>query len=73
MTTQPNLPHSVSVERVDNSIGYTEANTVLVCKAVNAMKSDLDAELFYDMCKAVVNWLGNEKRELDVEFVKHGG
>jgi hypothetical protein len=73
MTTQPNLPHSVSVERVDNNIGYTEANTVLVCKAVNAMKSDLDAELFYDMCKSVVNWLGNEERELDVEFVKHGG
>jgi len=72
MTTQANLPHSVSVERVDNDIGYTEANTVLVCKAINAMKSDLDAKLFYDMCKSVVNWLGDESKELEVEFRKHG-
>jgi len=72
MTTQPNLPYSVSVERVDNEIGYTESNTILVCKAINAMKSDLDAKLFYDMCKSVVNWLGDEANELDVEFVKHG-
>jgi len=72
MTTQPNMPHSVSVERVDNDIGYTKENTVLVCKAINAMKSDLDAKLFYDMCKSVVNWLGDEHRELAVEFSKYG-
>ena len=72
MTTQANLPHSVSVERIDNDVGYTEANTVLVCKAINAMKSDLDAKLFYDMCKSVVNWLGDESKELAVEFKKHG-
>ena len=71
MTTQPGLPYSVSVERIDNEIGYTEANTVLVCKAINAMKSDLDAKLFYDMCKSVVNWLGDKQNELDVEFVKY--
>ena len=72
MTTQPNLPHSVSIERVDNDIGYTESNTVLVCCAINSMKSDLDAKLFYDMCKSVVNWLGNDSRELAVEFRKYG-
>ena len=71
MTTQPNLPHSVSVERVDNTVGYTESNTILVCRAVNAMKSDLDAKLFYDMCKSVVNWLGDEENELAVEFAKY--
>ncbi len=71
MTTQPNLPHSVSVERVDNDVGYTEPNTILVCRAINAMKSDLDAKLFYDMCKSVVDWLGDEQGQLAVEFVKH--
>ncbi len=72
MTTQPNLPHTVSVERIDNSIGYTKANTILVCHAINVMKSDLDGELFFDMCKSVVKWLGNESQELAVEFKKHG-
>jgi len=72
MSVQPNLPYSVSVERVDNNVGYTEANTVLVCKAINAMKSDLEAKLFYDMCKSVVNWLGDENKELAVEIQKYG-
>lgn len=72
MTTQANLPHSVSVERIDNAIGYTAENTILVCKAVNAMKSDLDGELFFDMCKSVVNWLGDDTNQLVVKFTKYG-
>jgi hypothetical protein len=34
------------------------------------MKSDLDAEIFFDICRSVTRWLSNENLELDVEFSK---
>jgi hypothetical protein len=70
MELQPNTLLSVSVERIDSDIGYTPENTVLCCNVVNRMKSDLDAEIFFDICKSVTMWLSNENLTLDVEFVK---
>jgi|688.fasta_scaffold1117476_1 hypothetical protein len=71
MTTQAAMPNSVSVERVDNSIGYTRDNTVLVCNGVNSMKSAMNGEDFFHFCKAVVDWLGDENGELKVDFRKY--
>lgn len=70
MELQPNTLLSVSVERVDSSIGYTASNTVLCCNVVNRMKSNLDGQTFFDMCKAVTLWMSDESLNLDVEFVK---
>lgn len=70
MTTQSNSPFSVSVERIDNSIGYTKENTILVCNVVNKMKSDFPGELFYAICKAVVEHLGDADGNLAVDFEK---
>jgi hypothetical protein len=70
MTTAPSQYNSVSVERVDNSIGYTAENTVLVCNIVNRMKSDIPGEIFFDICLAVVRHLGNANGDLDVDFSK---
>jgi hypothetical protein len=53
MDTQPELFNSVSVERIDSSIGYTIDNVVLVCNVINRMKSDLSLDLFISMCKKV--------------------
>jgi hypothetical protein len=72
MTTQPATSVSVSVERVNNNIGYTKDNTILVCNAVNRMKSNFSGEEFFSFCKAVVDWLGDENNELEVEFKKYG-
>jgi len=70
MELQPNTLLSVSVERIDSKIGYTSENTVLCCNVVNRMKSDLDGQTFFDVCKAVTMWLSDDKTNLDVEFVK---
>lgn len=70
MDLQPNTPLSVSVERVDSNIGYTESNTVLCCNVINRMKSNLDGETFFDMCKAVTLWMSDESLNRDVEFIK---
>lgn len=70
LETQPNNPYSVSVERIDSNIGYTKDNTILVCNAINRMKSNLDPILFYEMCRSVVATLGDEQGNLIVEFKK---
>lgn len=70
MTTQPNFPYSVSVERINSNVGYTKENTVLVCNAINKMKTDLDPVLFFEMCSVVTKFLGDKNGNLNVEFIK---
>ena len=71
MELRPNTLFSVSVERVDNNVGYTKDNTVLVTNAVNRMKSNMEGEDFFHFCKCVTLWLSNKELELDVEFDKY--
>lgn len=47
------IPTNVSVDRIDSKKGYTRDNVQLVCMAINQMKSDLDNNTFYNLCKAV--------------------
>lgn len=70
MTTQANCATTVSVERIDSKQGYTKENTVLVCNAVNRMKSNFSGEFFYSVCQAVVSHIGDGNGELAVDFVK---
>ncbi len=72
MDLAPSKLTTVSVERIDSGVGYTEENTVLVCAAVNRMKSDLEAKDFYNFCRRVTLWLSDEDLELNVGFHKHG-
>ena len=51
---------TVSIERIDSKIGYTKENTILVCQAINRMKSDFAYEDFFNLCRDVAEWLGDE-------------
>lgn len=62
---------SVSVERIDNDVGYTKDNTVLVCNAVNKMKTNLPYSDFVQFCRAIASWLESEGGSL-VEGRKYG-
>jgi hypothetical protein len=72
MELKANSLYSVSVERIDSSIGYTKVNTILVLWCINKMKTDLNGELFFKMCKSVTLWLADDNLDLDVEFKKYG-
>jgi hypothetical protein len=72
LALEPNTPFSVSVERVDSRIGYTDENTVLVCRVINTMKSDIKPEMFYEACRAVTLWLSDATLERGTEFSKYG-
>ena len=53
MSTKPNHLFSVSIERKNSNLGYIAKNTVLVCNAVNRMKSDFTVKEFFYFCKII--------------------
>ena len=66
MTLEAKQLNTVSIERIDSNIGYTRENTILVCQAINRMKSDFAYGDFYDLCRDVVQWLGDDELKLAV-------
>jgi len=45
--------HTASIDRIDNSIGYTLDNIQLVHKTVNMARGTLSVDEFVEMCKAI--------------------
>ena len=70
MTLLPSQLNTVSIERIDSSVGYTKDNTILVCHAVNRMKSDFEFDNFYNFCRDVATFLGDDNLELNVGAYK---
>lgn len=70
MTLDAGQLNTVSIERIDSSVGYTPPNTVLVCQAINRMKSDFGFEDFYALCRDVTDFLGDDDLNLAVGAYK---
>ena len=70
MTLEAGKLNTVSIERINSATGYTVDNTILVCQAINRMKSDFELEDFYNLCRDVVDFMGDESLNLDVGAYK---
>ena len=70
MTLEAGKLNTVSIERIDSNVGYTIKNTILVCQAINRMKSDFEYEDFYNLCRDVAVFLGNDNLLLSVGAYK---
>lgn len=70
MTLEAGKLNTVSIERIDSNIGYTPSNTILVCQAINRMKSDFKLDDFYALCADVAQFLGDEELNLSVGVYK---
>lgn len=70
MTLEAGKLNTVSIERIDSSVGYTPENTILVCQVINRMKSDFEYEDFYNLCRDVAVFLGNNNLLLSVGAYK---
>ena len=66
MTLVAGQLNTVSIERIDSKIGYTSNNTILVCQAINRMKSNFEFEDFYAFCADVTTFLGDDELRLAV-------
>jgi hypothetical protein len=66
MTLESGRLETVSIERIDSAIGYTPENTILVCQAINRMKSDFGFDDFYNLCRDVASFLGDDELKLAV-------
>jgi DNA-directed RNA polymerase subunit RPC12/RpoP len=54
-------PRTWSLDRKDNSLGYTMENVWLVEKRLNIMRNVFDVDEFIRLCEAVVEWNGDRK------------
>lgn len=70
MTLEAGKLNTVSIERINSAIGYTKDNTILICQAINRMKSDFGYHDFYELCRDVARFLGDESLNLAVGDVK---
>jgi hypothetical protein len=70
MTLEAGQLNTVSIERIDSAVGYTPENTILVCQAINRMKSDFSLDDFHALCADVAQFLGDDKLELAVGAYK---
>lgn len=55
LSYEVNHPDTVSLDRIDSSIGYIEGNLQLVSTTVNRIKLDLGEETFLTYCKLIAN------------------
>jgi hypothetical protein len=53
---------NVSLDRVDNELGYTKENIQLTCIKANEMKGDADDEALLTFCRAIIKVLGRRKK-----------
>jgi len=60
---EPKLTH-VSVDRVDNRIGYIKSNIVLCCHAVNTIKFNFDRGKFLDFIKLIYENYEDKNKEI---------
>ena len=56
LTFETNHPHTVSLDRIDSSKGYTEDNVQFVCTIVNYIKQRFSEADFFDYCRLVAQF-----------------
>jgi hypothetical protein len=52
--------YNVSVDRIDNAIGYDLNNIQLVCQHINIMRGTLTIDQFLELCREIVRRTSND-------------
>jgi hypothetical protein len=47
------VPTLCTIDRIDNTKGYTADNIMLACDGINRMRSDMDLSQFRKLCKLI--------------------
>lgn len=69
-----NQLNTVSLDRIDSSIGYVVGNIQLVCAAINKMKQEYPEEVFLLFCHSVAqnNELSDSPESLTARYISLG-
>ena len=65
--TKGNYEYSPSLDRIDNSKGYTKDNIMVISKKANSMKNSASIEELKAFCKNILRYSLNNKEE---EFIE---
>lgn len=57
-------PTKVSIDRIDNDVGYTKENIQLITWQINCSKGTFDVEQLFEMCQHIVNYQQTLSTEL---------
>ena len=60
---QGSVPTNLSIDRIDNNVGYTRDNIRLVCYQVNFMKRALTDEGLAIWCEKIISGLRSNQSE----------
>ena len=55
------FPDSISIDRIDSTLGYIPENIVLCTYKVNVMKNDLSFEQLISICKNIIKTHSNDR------------
>jgi hypothetical protein len=55
--------YNISIDRIDNAIGYTKTNIRLVCAIYNRMRMDRTDKEFIELCHKVVNKVNTKEKK----------
>lgn len=58
-------PYNISIDRIDNTKGYTKTNVRLVCAFVNRIRMDMNDDDFFELCKEVATERKGKKVDID--------
>jgi hypothetical protein len=57
--------YNISIDRIENTIGYTKTNVRLVCAFVNKIRMDMNDDEFMSLCKEVTTERKGKKVNID--------
>lgn len=65
LTLERYLPNTISLDRIDNNVGYVKNNIVFCCSSINYMKQQMRYDEFIDSCKLILQ-THNERKNISL-------
>lgn len=53
-------PYAPSLDRLDNSKGYSDENVIVVCSQVNMMRGEMSYDELMHFCRSILSFAGDE-------------
>lgn len=69
LTLESNRINTLSLDRLDSTLGYSRDNVVFCCEYINKMKNDLGYIQFIDVCREIADFCKNKQINRDLKHI----